>query len=34
MDLERAIAHLTDKREMLAELSRLTGHNLAIDEAS
>lgn len=34
MELERAIAHLTDKREILAELSRLTGHNLVIDEAS
>lgn len=32
MELERAIAHLTDKREIAAELSRLTGHKLtAID---
>ena len=28
MELERAIAHLTDKQEILAELSRLTGHRL------
>ena len=28
MELENAIAHLTDKREILAELSRLTGHDL------
>lgn len=31
MELERAIAHLTDKREIAAELSRLTGHKLAVD---
>ena len=29
MELERAIAHLKDKQEILVELSRLTGHNLA-----
>lgn len=28
MEFEQAIAHLTDKQEILAELSRLTGHNL------
>ncbi|PKO29790.1 MAG: glycosyltransferase family 2 protein [Betaproteobacteria bacterium HGW-Betaproteobacteria-9] len=28
MELERAIVHLTDKQEILAELSRLTGHDL------
>jgi glycosyltransferase involved in cell wall biosynthesis len=28
MELERAIAHLTDKAEICAELSRLTGHRL------
>ena len=28
MELEKAIAHLSDKREILAELSRLTGHDL------
>ena len=28
MELERAIAHLSDKTEICAELSRLTGHNL------
>ena len=28
MELERAIAHLEDKQEILKELSRLTGHNL------
>jgi hypothetical protein len=28
MELEKAIAHLTDKREILIELSRLTGHDL------
>jgi glycosyltransferase involved in cell wall biosynthesis len=31
MELERAIAHLTDKQEILEELSRLTGHRLAND---
>jgi len=31
MELERAIAHLTDKQEIIAELSRLTGHRLASD---
>ncbi|MBC8057725.1 MAG: glycosyltransferase family 2 protein, partial [Rhizobiales bacterium] len=29
MELERAIAHLSDRREIAAELSRLTGHPLA-----
>lgn len=28
MELERAIAHLDDKRQIIAELSRLTGHDL------
>lgn len=28
MELEKSIAHLTDKREILIELSRLTGHDL------
>lgn len=28
MELERAIAHLTDKQDIAAELSRLTGHKL------
>lgn len=28
MELEQAIAHLTDKRDIAAELSRLTGHKL------
>jgi len=28
MELEKAIAHLSDKREILIELSRLTGHDL------
>lgn len=31
MEFERAIAHLTDKREIVAELSRLTGHKLQAD---
>jgi hypothetical protein len=28
MELERAVAHLTDRGAILAELSRLTGHRL------
>jgi len=28
MELERAIAHLSDKAEICAELSRLTSHKL------
>jgi hypothetical protein len=28
MELERAVAHLSDKAEICAELSRLTGHKL------
>lgn len=31
MELEMAIAHLTDKQDILAELSRLTGHDLVSD---
>jgi hypothetical protein len=35
MELERAIAHLTDKRAIVEELSRLTGHRLiVVDEAT
>ena len=35
MELERAIAHLTDKRAIADELSRLTGHRLdVVDEAT
>lgn len=30
MELEKAIAHLDDKDEICAELSRLTGHNLQV----
>lgn len=33
MELERAIAHLSDKQEILAELSRLTGHQLVTTTA-
>jgi len=33
MELERAIAHLSDKREIIAELSRMTGHTLVPDSA-
>ncbi len=31
MELERAIAHLTDKQEILRELTRLTGHDLVAE---
>lgn len=31
MELEKAIAHLTDKQDILAELSRLTGHDLVAE---
>lgn len=31
MELERAIAHLTDKQEILRELTRLTGHDLVTE---
>lgn len=31
MELEKAIAHLSDKQEILAELSRLTGHDLVAE---
>lgn len=31
MELERGIAHLTDKQAILEELSRLTGHNLVAE---
>ena len=30
MELERAVAHLSDKAHICAELSRLTGHRLAV----
>lgn len=33
MELERSIAHLTDKTEICAELSRLTGHTLVASTA-
>lgn len=31
MELEKAIAHLTDKQEILRELTRLTGHDLVAE---
>jgi glycosyltransferase involved in cell wall biosynthesis len=34
MELEHSIAHLSDKNEVLAELSRLTGHRLRAEEPS
>ena len=34
MELQRAIAHLTDKGEICAELSRLTGHKLVAQTAA
>jgi hypothetical protein len=34
MELERAIAHLTDKCEIAAELSRLTGHQLVVEDSA
>lgn len=33
MELESAISHLTDRREIVAELSRLTGHRLEAADA-
>ena len=30
MELERAVAHLSDKAHICAELSRLTGHRLVV----
>lgn len=33
MELEQAIAHLTDKQEICAELSRLTGHKLVASDS-
>ncbi len=34
MELERAITHLSDKAEICAELSRLTGHKLVTQIAA
>lgn len=31
VELQRAVAHLSDKRDVVAELSRLTGHTLQVD---
>jgi glycosyltransferase involved in cell wall biosynthesis len=31
MELEKAISHLTDKQEILLELTRLTGHDLVVE---